>query len=424
MRGGGRGGAAPGHPPAPRGAPPDAGEDPRPPSLPPTIPAALRLRLGGAYAAFFLSLGIEMPYLPLWLQHRGLGPEAIGVALAVPMLARLLATPVLGMLSDRLGRPRAMLTALAAATALGMAGLAASADFALILALFAFTALSWFPSFALLDSYASRQARAGRADYGRARQWGSASFLLANLAGGVLVGALGAGSVVLLMLAGHLSYVLATLTLPELPPARERPPPVAGGRARLGLLLAIVAVGLVQASHATLYAFASVHWKAEGFALTTIGLLWAVGVAAEMVMFRFGSRALVAVGPYRLIALGGLAAVARFAAMAADPPLAVLAPLQLLHAFTFGATYLAMVEIIARSVSEHRSGTGQTTAAWSNSLVMAAANVASGPLWAAFGPLSFLAAAAIGLAGAVAALLAGRLQPHSAGAGGWTSAPS
>lgn len=385
---------------------------------------ALRLRLGGTYAAFFLALGIQVPYLPLWLQERGLGPQAIGLALAVPMLARLVATPVLGVISDRWGRPRALLTVLGLVTAAGMAALALAPDLAAIMVVLAVMSAAWFPSFALLDSYASRQARAGRADYGRARQWGSGSFLVANLAGGVVIGALGAGSVVLVMLACHAAYCLVTLALPELPKPEPKPPPVRDRRARLGIVAAIVAAALVQASHAMIYAFGTVEWKAQGYSLTTIGVLWAVGVAAEMVLFRFGTRLVGRIGPYGLIVVGGMGAVLRFSVMAAQPPLAVLLPLQLLHALTFGATYLATVELIARSVSAHRAGTGQTAAAWTSSLMTAAANVVSGPLWAAFGPAAFLASAAIGLAGALVAVGAGRLQPHSAGDAGNTVAPS
>ncbi|MEP9353232.1 MFS transporter [Xanthobacter sp. KR7-65] len=384
----------------------------------------LRLRLGATYGTFFLALGILQPYLPLWLQERGLGPEAMGLALAVPMLVRLVATPLLGVASDRLGRPKAVLAMLAVATVAAMLGLALAPGLPAILVMLAVMAAVWFPGFSLLDAYASRLARAGRADYGQARQWGSAAFLAANLAGGAAIGVLGAGSVVFLMVAGHLTYVLATLALPELPRAEPRPSPLRGRRARLGFLAGIVAAGLVQASHAVLYLFGTVHWKAEGLSLTTIGILWAVGVAAEMVLFRLGSRLMARFGPYRLIALGGVAAVIRFAVMAQDPPLAVLLPLQLLHALTFGATFLAMVELVSRSVSEHRSGTGQTVAAWTGSLLMSSANVAAGPLWSVFGPLAFLAGCALGLAGALTALGAAWLQPHSSAAGGKTSAPS
>ena len=40
-----------------------------------------------------------------------------------------------------------------------------------------------------------------------------------------------------------------------------------------------------QASHGALYAFGSIHWRDLGFSSATIGLLWAVGVVAEILVF-------------------------------------------------------------------------------------------------------------------------------------------
>jgi len=365
--------------------------------------------LAAAFASFYLALGIQMPYLPLWLQHRGLGPEEIGVAVAVPLLTRLVSTPILGFLSDKVGRPRATLSALAAMTCVSMGLLALSFDPLVIFLVLGLTALSWHPSFALLDSYASRQAMAGRADYGRSRQWGSGAFLVANLFGGVVITATGAGSVVLWMVLGMASYLAVTFALPELP-APKRPERRAQGfdRSQLWLVAAVIAVALVQASHALLYAFASVHWRALGWSLTTIGFLWATGVAAEIVLFRFGTRLMARFGPHRLIVLGGVMAVVRFGAMAFEPPLGMLFALQLLHGFTFGATYLGMVELVARSVSEHRSGSAQSLAAWTVNVVMSAATVASGALWVELGAGAFAISAALGGAGALLAVLVRR----------------
>ncbi|MFG1417543.1 MFS transporter [Xanthobacter sp. V0B-10] len=396
------------------GSAPQAGED-----APRRSRADLKAALAAAFATFYLPLGIQMPYLPLWLQYRGLDPQEIGIAIAVPLVARLFATPVVGILSDRMGRPRATLTVLGAMSVLTTGLLALSIDPFVIFVVLGVIALSWNPSFALLDSYASRQARAGRADYGRARQWGSGAFLVANVAGGFLITLTGAGSVVLWMVLGHLSYLAASLLLPELPaPPRPAAREEGRGRVPVALALGVVAVALVQASHALLYAFASVHWRAEGWSLTVIGLLWAAGVAAEIVLFRFGTRLMIRFGPRRLIVLGGLAAVARFGAMAFDPPLGLLFALQLLHGFTFGATYLGMVEMVSRGVSAHRSGAGQSLAAWTVNIFMSAATVVSGPLWVAMGAQAFVVSAALGALGAAVALATRWSQPHSSGGGG------
>lgn len=376
----------------------------------------LPLLLGATFAAFYWPLGIQVPFLPLWLQYRGLGPEEIGVVIAVPLVARLFATPILGFVSDKVGRPRAVLLVLGVATILSTIALAFSVDPLLISLTLGLTALSWNPSFSLLDSYTARQARAGQVDYGRARQWGSGAFLVANLAGGFIVTALGAGVVVALMLAGHLLYLLCLSTVPEL--ERPAPPPPragAGGIAgHLWLVLGVAGVALVQASHAQLYAFGSMQWRAEGYSLTIIGMLWAVGVAAEIMLFRFGTRLVMRFGALGLIMLGGLAAVLRFGAMAFDPPLMLLVPLQLLHAFTFGATYLGMVELVARGVAEHRSASAQSLASWTVSLMMAGGSVVAGLLWVKLGAHAFLISAAMGGIGALVALVARALRPASA----------
>lgn len=379
----------------------------------------VRIALGSAYAALFFALGIYMPFFSLWLGTRGLSPTEIGTALAVPLVTRLMATPLLGLLSDWLGKPKAVLATLAVATVALIGTLAFAHGAAAIFIILGIAALFWNPSFQLLDAYATRQARAGRVDYGRSRLWGSASFVLANLAGGLVIAQAGQGATVMLMLVGHVAFLATCLALPELP----RPAPAAAAqlalpRARAALIAGILAAALVQATHAPLYAFGSVNWKAQGLSLTVIGCLWATGVVAEIVLFHFGTRVLRRLPPAGLLAAGGLAATVRFSVLSLDPPLMVLVPLQLLHGLTFGATYLGLVELVARAVPEHRAATMQSLAGWVVSLAMAGSSVASGPLFASFGAGSFLLSAGLGLAGLAAALVSARLQPQSSGSGG------
>ncbi|WP_029002433.1 MFS transporter [Azorhizobium doebereinerae] len=380
---------------------------------------AVRIALGTAYASLFFALGIYMPFFPLWLAARGLDASHIGTALAVPLVTRLLATPLLGLLSDRLGRPKAVLAILAAGTLVMIGLLAFARQSWMIFGILGLAALVWNPSFQLLDAYATRQARAKRVDYGRSRLWGSASFVLANLAGGALIAQAGEGITVELMLVGHAAFLVTCVLLPELPrPARDVSPHLALPRARAALIVGILAAALVQASHAPLYAFGSVTWQAQGLSLTVIGGLWATGVIAEIVLFNFGTRVLRRLPPAGLLAAGGAAALVRFALLSLDPPLPLLVPLQLLHGATFGATYLGLVELVARAVPEHRAATVQSLAGWTVSLAMAASSAVSGPLFAAYGAGTFLLSAGLGLAGLAMALLAGWLQPHKAGSGG------
>src|SRR5258708_18331339 len=104
--------------------------------------------------------------------------------------------------------------------------------------------------------------------------------------------------------------------------------------------LAIMAAGsLIQASHAVYYGFSTLDWTRHGFDGKTIGMLWALGVVAEIVLFACATRLPPAIGPIALMLIGAAGAVVRWIATAFDPPLALLAPLHLLHAISFGATH-------------------------------------------------------------------------------------
>ena len=77
------------------------------------------LRLAIFYAALFAALGVQVPFLPLWLAAKGLDASTIGMVLSVPMLMRLLAIPLATRIADRQDALRAII---AIASALAMLG--------------------------------------------------------------------------------------------------------------------------------------------------------------------------------------------------------------------------------------------------------------------------------------------------------------
>src|SRR5262249_60409925 len=66
------------------------------PKIPTEIPTgtAFAWRVAAFYAALFVVLGVQMPFLPVWLAARGLDAGALGVGLGIPMGVRLLAIPL------------------------------------------------------------------------------------------------------------------------------------------------------------------------------------------------------------------------------------------------------------------------------------------------------------------------------------------
>ncbi len=285
---------------------PDPGLDPGPDPL----------RLGLLYAVVFVEIGVAMPFMPVWLGTLGLEPGLIGLLLALPIATKIVATRPLTGLIDRGVAPRTLLAAGSLTLAVTYALMPAAAGLAvfllgLLIVVNAAAQAPLVPSIDYLTLAAARRAPK-RIDYPRIRMFGSVAFLLANLAGGALLGALGGQVAVPLLLTG-LALLAATVALSagERAAPRERAPERVGPPPRLPrkLWLTIGAAALIQASHAAIYAFASLSWAAHGVSAPWIGALWAIGVAAEIALFA-GLARLPARwrSPFRLLALGGVAA--------------------------------------------------------------------------------------------------------------------
>jgi PPP family 3-phenylpropionic acid transporter len=381
-------------------------------SADPQIPTgtAFAWRIAAFYAALFVVLGVQMPFLPVWLGARGLDAGAIGLVLAIPMVVRLFAIPLATHRADRHDALRAALVIASCAAALGYLGLALAPSIAAIVVAYALTSLFYTPIMSLTEAYALRGLmRHGRA-YGPVRMWGSVAFIGGTLGAGLALDVMAAGNLIWLIVAAMALTAAAACALAPLKlRATGAAPKAASARALLrapALLWGVAAASLIQASHAVYYGFSALDWKAAGFDGGTIGVLWSVGVVAEIALFAVSGR--LAVSATTLLAIGAAGGVLRWGTMALDLPLALLVPLQCLHALSFGATHLGSMALITRSVAPELGATAQGYFAVALGLVMAAVTAASGVLYARWGGAAYAAMALVAALGGVCALVARR----------------
>jgi MFS transporter, PPP family, 3-phenylpropionic acid transporter len=171
------------------------------------------------------------------------------------------------------------------------------------------------------------------------------------------------------------------------------------------VVLFLISAGAAQSAHAVLYVFGTLHWRSQGISTGWCGLLWAIGIVAEIALFAAPTEWLRKVGAVSLMAIGAAGAIVRWIAMGFDPSLGLLIPLQILHGATYGASHLGAMHLIGRIVPERQSGVGQALyATLSGSLAMAGAMQIAAPLYAAYGGRAYWAMAAFG-AVALAAIL-------------------
>jgi PPP family 3-phenylpropionic acid transporter len=378
--------------------------------------------LAAFYAAAFLVVGIQLPFWPVWLAGHGLDVQQIATVFAAAIWVKVVATPALGALADRVGHRRVVMAVLAAIACAAYAALwpvagssvgESGSRFWPLLILCVVASVAQSSLMPLGDAVTLAAVRERGLDYGRVRVWGSLSFIVAAIGSGAVLAlappAAGESNQVLaLVLAASAVLVAACLAIP----AAARPATAVRGRwaaphSDLWLLagdprfwLLVVSASALQASHQLYYGFGTLYWRSLGFSDTVIGVLWAEGVVAEIVLFWFSARLVARLGPLGLMALSGGAGILRWGLMGVVPELAAAAALQLLHACTFGASHLGAMHLMARSVPPGAGASAQSLyAALSAGLGSGLVMLAAGALYAAYGGQAYPFMALLSAAG-------------------------
>jgi MFS transporter, PPP family, 3-phenylpropionic acid transporter len=166
----------------------------------------------------------------------------------------------------------------------------------------------------------------------------------------------------------------------------------------------VVVASALQASHQVYYGFRTLYWRSLDFTEATIGLLWAEGVVAEILLFWLGQRLLARFGPVGLMMLGGAAGILRWSLSSLLTGLPSIAALQLLHALTFGASHLGAMHFLSRTVRPTAAASAQSIyAAVSSGLGSGLAMLLAGALYADYGGRAYLFMAVLSAAGVLGA---------------------
>ncbi len=379
-------------------------------------------RLGLFYVVSYLGTGVSLPFIATYFRSRGLTGAEIGAVLALPLLVRPITGPVLAVWADGFTLRRTPLALLALGAAAGYLAMLAAPGFwgLLVCWLVGMTFLTTLTP--LIDVITLRRSRIEGFNYGVPRGAGSAAFIVANLAMGAILAVMAPSVIVAWISTAAIGVaVVSALVLPpdrvhegETKPDRAMRWKGLGGLVRdRTFVLAVITVGLIQGAHAFYYGFSALLWRKQGIPAPMIGVLWGVGVAVEVGFMWFAEPWRRKIGPERLLVLGGSAAVLRWTAYAFAPPLWLLFPLQMLHALTFAASFMASLRLIERLAPPESASAGQAiNSALSAGFMLGVGTLAAGPLFDAFGTKGYLAMATMGALGLIGAVKLTRLVPR------------
>jgi PPP family 3-phenylpropionic acid transporter len=344
--------------------PPPPAPDARSPA-----PASFQ-RFAALWFCYFAAIGAFNPWAPLWFKEIGFSALAIGGIASLQAWTRVLAPYGWGWLGDHgRGRVRLIRGAALGSVIFALALLWVRGHAAVAVAVF----LLYMANGGVIPLSEAALARhlndSGGMDsrrYARVRVWGSIGFISAVLLIGVVLQAAGIGWFPALVVGMFGSLWLAARRLPE-GDARGSEAQAHGETSPVLAVLAQPVVAWFFASifwtvlaHTALYAFFALYLDQLGYDKAAIGVIWAIGVVAEIAFFRFQGRWFERLNPAQWLQLASVVAALRFALIAAAGswwPVLVVASLA--HALSFGAQHVAIIVFINERFGGRLRGRGQ-----------------------------------------------------------------
>ena len=303
------------------------------------------------FFAYYGYVGVFSPYASLYFADRGLSATQIGILMSLMQVMRIFGPNVWGWVADQSRRRVLVLRLTSVAAALTFCGMFVGQSFMFFFALMVTVNLFTSAQGPISEALMLSSMRGDLTHYGRVRLWGSVGFIVLVTLSGYALDWQGIELMPWIALLMLVMVTSVTFSLHEEPATQHAQPSnsVRELLSRKSVLSFFASTFLMIAAHSSLYVYYSLYLSDMGYSKSVIGLMWSLGVIAEILFFfyqaplfrRFGVRKLM------LFSLG--IAVIRFLMIGwGAQSLAILLVAQVLHAATFGVHHSASVATLQR----------------------------------------------------------------------------
>ncbi len=329
-------------------------------SLSPSVPYR---RLKAFYFCYFASLGALLPYWGLYLQAQGLNASQIGAVMALLSATKVAAPNLLGWIADLSGRRVAWVRiACFLAATFFLLIFRVSGYLELLLVTLAF-GVCWSAALSQFEAVTLAHLGGVARRYPWIRLWGSVGFIAAVLSVGMVLDWFGVEYLPRILAALMGLIWLSVQLVPEpVEPAIDSDDPDSWCQAlwQRPVLAFLLAVFLVQVTHGPYYVFYSIYLEANGYSGLITGILWSLGVVAEIVLFIGFPFLLRWVSLRRLWLSAMLLGAVRWLIIAFGvAQLELLVAAQLLHAASFAANHAVAMQLVQGYFGARHQGKGQ-----------------------------------------------------------------
>ncbi|GAB1718612.1 MAG: major facilitator superfamily MFS_1 [Nitrosospira sp.] len=320
-------------------------------------------RLSGFYFFHFAFIGAFSPYWGLYLKSLSFNAFEIGVLMSLLHVTRIFAPSAWGWLADHTGKRLLIVQVAAAMGLISYCGIFFDQSFAWIAAVMALMSFFWGASLPLIEATTLAYLGHGTDRYGRIRGWGSVGFILAVVGVGYLLEATEITTLLWAVLGFKLGILFFSHQIPDAgqPVVRSSDSLPIGEIFRRPEVLAFFAACLLMAAaHGPYYTFYSIYLVEQGYSKSTVGLLWATGVACEIGIFFLMPQLMRRFDVRQILVFSFSCATARFLMIGwgTEWPFVILLA-QVLHAATYGAHHAAAMVLVHRFFSGRHQAKGQ-----------------------------------------------------------------
>ncbi len=319
-------------------------------------------RLSGFYFFYFATLGGFLPYWSLYLESQRFNAVQIGELSALMVASKVIAPNIWGAIADYTGRSLRIIRMASFFATVFFAGflfLKGYQWFAWITVSFSFFWNATLPQFEAVTLFHLQHEPH---KYSQIRLWGSVGFIVTVLALGGWLEQYSIESlpIIILVLLGLIWFV--TLLTPEAKINRKSQDTIKIWKIifRSEVLAFLTVYMLLQIAHGPYYVFFSIYLEQLGYSSTVIGMLWALGVCAEIVLFLIMRPVLKFVSLRSILLISILLSIARWLLIARYAHIfEMIIVAQLLHAATFGSSHIAAIHLVHQYFGTQHQGKGQ-----------------------------------------------------------------
>ena len=315
--------------------------------------------LSGYYFFYFASVGIVLPFLGLYFQSLGLTAIDIAELLAVLSFARIVSPPIWALLADRQGNFLFYVKTASWLSAILVLGLWWLEGFWSLLWLMVWLGFFWHAALPPMESLTLSHLGSQLANYSRIRLWGSVGFIFAVMGAGWLIELYGQRAFLVMTTFFFMATALIAHWNRESPNLKQNSVDWQGlwdllRQSQVWWLLLIAL--LTQIAHGIYYSFYSIALAEAGYSHASIGMLWSLGVVAEIILFWFFARCLPFFRFHHWLWIATSLSVVRWWLTGFYvESLLIMVLAQLLHAATFAVFHSVVVQWLHETFMGHQA---------------------------------------------------------------------